>query len=371
MHKRILGLDLGSNSIGWALVEKDTDQPIGHLVAAGSRILPMSQDILGEFEKGNKVSQTAERTRLRSIRRLRERELLRRERMHRVLHILNFLPEHYARQIDFDKHPGQFLPETEPKLAWRFNETSKRNEFLFIGSFEAMLRDFAQHQPELVANGKKIPLDWTIYYLRKKALTEKIEKEELAWLLLHFNQKRGYNQTRGDEEEEDENKRVEYHALRVMGVETTNEKRGSDTWYNVHLENGWIYRRTSRLPLNWTGQTKDFIVTTELNPDGSVKKGKDGSDKRSLRVPEENEKKTENDIQRSGKTVGAYIYDALLAKCRSACKAGKGDPAVERSYRDSLHYRQAVWHDGDLPGQGSGKRSCYGSAARDVLKRKK
>ena len=36
----------------------------------------------------------------------------------------------------------------------------------------------------------------------KKRYTQKIEKEELAWILLNFNQKRGYNQLRGEEEEE-------------------------------------------------------------------------------------------------------------------------------------------------------------------------
>jgi hypothetical protein len=61
----------------------------------------MSQDILGEFGKGNSVSQTAARTDYRGVRRLRERFLLRRERLHRVLNVLNFLPKHYASQIDF------------------------------------------------------------------------------------------------------------------------------------------------------------------------------------------------------------------------------------------------------------------------------
>ena len=42
-----------------------------------------------------------------------------------------------------------------------------------------MLADFAKKQPELVAMGRKVPYDWTIYYLRKKALSEKITKEEL------------------------------------------------------------------------------------------------------------------------------------------------------------------------------------------------
>lgn len=90
--KYILGLDLGSNSIGWALIEQDFDNRQGKILGLGSRIIPMDQGILGEFERGNKVSQTAERTGFRGVRRLRERHLLRRERLHRVLHLLGFLP---------------------------------------------------------------------------------------------------------------------------------------------------------------------------------------------------------------------------------------------------------------------------------------
>jgi CRISPR-associated endonuclease Csn1 len=107
----ILGLDLGTNSIGWALIEQDFENKHGEILGVGSRIIPMSQDILGDFGKGNSISQTAERTRYRGVRRLRERHLLRRQRLHRVLNVLGFLPEHYASKIDFEKRLGQFLAE--------------------------------------------------------------------------------------------------------------------------------------------------------------------------------------------------------------------------------------------------------------------
>jgi CRISPR-associated endonuclease Csn1 len=77
-----LGLDLGTNSIGWALVNEENDKK--DILGVGSRIIPMSQDILGKFESGNSISQTAERTGFRGIRRLRKRSLLRCERLHRV-----------------------------------------------------------------------------------------------------------------------------------------------------------------------------------------------------------------------------------------------------------------------------------------------
>ena len=190
MAKNILGLDMRTNSIGWALINQDFDKKEGRILGMGSRIIPMSQDILGEFGKGNSVSQTAARTGYRGVRRLRERFLLRRERLHRVLNLLQFLPDHYASQIDFEKRFGKFKQETEPKLVYN------ANEFVFKKSFGEMLSDFKKYQPQLLDNDKKVPYDWTIYYLRNKALTQKIEKEELAWILLNFNQKRGYYQFR-------------------------------------------------------------------------------------------------------------------------------------------------------------------------------
>ena len=60
--KRILGLDLGTNSIGWALIEQDFENKQGEILGMGSRIIPMDAAIMGEFDKGNSISQTAERT---------------------------------------------------------------------------------------------------------------------------------------------------------------------------------------------------------------------------------------------------------------------------------------------------------------------
>ncbi len=50
MKKIVLGLDLGTNSLGWALMEKEDDKTDGNLIAAGSRILPMNQDVLRKFD---------------------------------------------------------------------------------------------------------------------------------------------------------------------------------------------------------------------------------------------------------------------------------------------------------------------------------
>ena len=178
--KYILGLDIGSNSIGWALIQLFIEEKQGKIIATGSRIIPMDQGLLGDFEKGNSVSQTAERTFYRSTRKLRQRHLLRRERLHRVLHILGFLPPHYDKQIDFSKRYGKFVDNTEPKL------TYEEGRFLFMDSFQEMLSDFKSHQPTLFYTKKKgeeskIPYDWTIYYtLGRKHFHRKSAKK--SWL---------------------------------------------------------------------------------------------------------------------------------------------------------------------------------------------
>ncbi len=341
MEKYILGLDLGTNSIAWSLIQQHFNNKDGRILGMGTRIIPMSQDIISDFGKGKSISQTAERTAYHSTRIVRERHLLRRERLHRVLHILGFLPEHYDQQIDFKKYFGKFISGSQPKLVYN------KKEFLFKDSFHEMLADFKQAQPDFLKDKKGndclIPYDWTIYFLRKKALTQKIEKEELAWILLNFNQKRGYYQLRGEEEEENPNKSVVFYSLQVLDVVADEEKnKKGETWYSLHLENGWTYRRSSKTELyDWKDKVRDFIVTTDLNEDGTEKKDKDGNVKRSFRAPGSDDwtlmkKKTEQDIAQSTKTVGEYIYDHLLLNPKQKIK-GKLVRTIERKfYKEEL-----------------------------------
>lgn len=336
-----LGLDIGTNSIGWAVVGTSTNEDgkeiPSRIISSGSRIIPMDAGSLSDFDKGNSISKTSERTRQRSIRRLYERGKLRRERLHRILSLIGFLPEHYSKELD---RYGKFINDNEPKIAWVKDDSSHYN-FVFKDSFLEMIEDFKKNNPVIVSDSKKVPYDWTIYYLRKKALNYKISKEELSWIILSFNQKRGYFQLRGEEEEKDNTKKEEFYALKVVDIENSGDKKGNSVWYNVKLENGWVYRRASAIPLDWIGKTKDFIVTTELEKDGTEKRDKYGEIKRSFRAPKEDDwslmmLKTESDIKFSGKTVGEYIYDALLENPEQKIK-GRLVRTIERHhYRDEL-----------------------------------
>ncbi len=348
--KRILGLDLGTNSIGWALVEQNFNKKEGKINGLGSRIIPMSQDILGKFDSGVSISQTAERTGYRGVRRLNQRHLLRRERLHRVLNILEFLPKHYAKEIDFEKYFGQFKKGKEPKLNYRKNDNGKY-EFLFMDSFKEMVSEFKTNKQET-----KIPYDWTIYYLRKKAISKKISKEELAWLLLNFNQKRGYYQLRGEDEGEDEIKIKEFHVLKVKELIDSGDKVKGNTLYNILFENGWIYDKQIVKTEDWKGKSKEFIVTTSLEKDKTPKIDKDGNIKRSFKKVDSEQdwiaikKKTEQDIEKSNKSVGQYIYDTLLINPIQKIN-GKLVKTIERKfYRQELKniLKEQVKHHTEL-----------------------
>lgn len=325
MNKNILGLDLGTNSIGWALIEQNFENRQGEILGMGSRIIPMDQKILGEFGSGNSVSQTAVRTDYRGVRRLRERFLLRRERLHRVLNVLNFLPEHYATQIDFEKRFGKFIVETEPKLAWK--NINGKYSFLFQSSFNEMLEDFKANGQDL-----KVPYDWTIYYLRKKALTQKIEKEELAWILLNFNQKRGYYQLRGEDIEEEKDKA--FVQLKVANVVDSGENVNGKTLYDVYFENGWKYEKQIVKTEDWIGRTKEFIVTESTLKNGETKRTFKAVDSEKDWIAIKT--KTEQEIDNSHKTVGTYIYETLLQNPKQKIK-GKLVRTIERKfYKEEL-----------------------------------
>ncbi|MBQ9638332.1 MAG: type II CRISPR RNA-guided endonuclease Cas9 [Bacteroidales bacterium] len=335
---KVLGLDLGTNSIGWAVVDNEQQQ----ILHAGSRIIPMDEGMMGDFQKGNSISQTEKRTQARGMRRRVARFLLRRERLLRVLRLMGFLPAHYEGALD---RYGHFAAGDEPKLAWRRDEEGKM-QFLFKGAFEEMMADFRAQQPELVAGGLKVPYDWTIYFLRHKALTAPLSKEELAWVLMQFNQKRGYNKLRGeDESEESENKLEEYLELRVREVqEDSTGREGDDVWYKVYFEESDdVYPRKSKVPLyDLVGKVLKLVRTTQLNADGSVKRDKDGNPKRSYRAPKDDDWgllkiKTEKALEAEHATIGEYIYQQLLKNPTQKVIGDLVRTVDRRFYKEELH----------------------------------
>jgi CRISPR-associated endonuclease Csn1 len=141
---KILGLDLGTNSIGWALI----DDTANKIVGIGSRIFPMGVDNLGDGD--NEISKNAGRTGARGVRRQFFRRRLRKKVLLKALLENEMCP---MTAIDFDnwKQTKQFPSD---KLAsW-----------------------FALNP----------------YELRNKALTDKVSLEEIGRIFYHLIQRRGF-----------------------------------------------------------------------------------------------------------------------------------------------------------------------------------
>lgn len=141
--KKILGLDLGTNSIGWAVVnEAENKSEKSSIIKLGVRVNPLTVDEQSNFEKGKSITTNAERTLKRSMRRNLQRYKLRRENL-----------------IDVLKTNGFINDDTI------LSESGNRTTF-------------------------------ETYRLRAKAATEEISLTEFARVLLQINKKRGYKSSR-------------------------------------------------------------------------------------------------------------------------------------------------------------------------------
>ncbi|MDF1698016.1 MAG: HNH endonuclease domain-containing protein [Saprospiraceae bacterium] len=288
--KKIVGLDVGTNSIGWAIIENNTTEKTGKILGIGSRILPMDQKEISDFNSGNLQSATSSRTLYRAVRRLRNRQLNRRKRLVKVLKTIGFISEKWE-------------PNSNYSLAFTFDESIGKTRFKFQKSYEEMSSIFKEKHPSLNC----VSHDWAIYYLRTKALKEKISGEELAWIILQFNAKRGYFQLRDDGSLKTDSNKYFTNSIVDEIVDLNDDVRGRKS-LQITLRNGIIgYYSDKQIP-NWIGKSIDFIVTTK-----TVKE----EEKVIFSAPDENDwtlrkKKTEQIIDNSNKTLGQHIFSKIV-----------------------------------------------------------
>jgi CRISPR-associated endonuclease Csn1 len=141
--KKILGLDLGTTSIGWAFVnEAENENETSSILDTGVRIVPLTTDEESDFKKGNTISINADRTLKRGARRGLQRFKLRRNALLEIFSGIKFIPTNYV-----------------------YAETGKASTF-------------------------------SSYQLRAKSAEIAVKKEELVQVLLMLNKKRGYKSSR-------------------------------------------------------------------------------------------------------------------------------------------------------------------------------
>jgi CRISPR-associated endonuclease Csn1 len=282
--KKTLGLDIGTNSIGWALIENDWNEKQGNIIGIGSRIIPMDGDTMNKFETGNPVSKTADRRTARSARRLLQRYRLRKSRLIRVFKLLGWFP------ADF--------PED-------FRQLEKFN----INDY-APFSDATISEAKKLFEGENISTDWVIYYLRAKALEKQITLTELARILYHLNQRRGFKSSRKDiVKEEVAEKRIWIEKLCFDKIEPIiNENKKDKQKYVVSAgQYSWEVERKKKP--EWEGQTRYLKITETIL--------KDGTKKQSFTVPEEDDyllmiDALKKNIEESGLTVGSYFLNQII-----------------------------------------------------------
>jgi CRISPR-associated endonuclease Csn1 len=140
--RNILGLDLGTTSIGWAHVIEGEMHSQSDIIQIGVRVNPLTTDEQTNFEKGKPVTVNADRTLKRAARRNLQRFKLRRENL-----------------IDALTEAGLINKDTK-----------------------------------LAEDGKNTTHE--TWRLRSKAVNDRIEKDELARVFLAINKKRGYKSSR-------------------------------------------------------------------------------------------------------------------------------------------------------------------------------
>ena len=158
MTKTILGLDIGTNSVGWAYVKEGENPDQSSIEQIGVRVNPLTVDEQTNFEKGKPLTTNADRTLKRGARRNLDRFKLRREQLLEIL-----------------------------KASKVINAETKLTE---VGANTT-------HQT---------------WRLRANAAIEKIELDEFARVLFAINAKRGYKSSR-KAKNEDEGQAIDGMAI--------------------------------------------------------------------------------------------------------------------------------------------------------------
>ncbi len=148
--KRILGLDLGTSSVGWAVVDQaENENESSQIIKMGVRVVPIDSNEKDDFEKGKSITTTADRNLKHGM-----RINLQRYKQRRA-HLISIL---------------------------------KRNGFI---NDESLIYEDGNHST------------FETYRYRAKAATEEITLEQLARVLLMINKKRGYKSNRKADKKED------------------------------------------------------------------------------------------------------------------------------------------------------------------------
>ncbi len=218
---KILGIDTGTNSLGWAIVERD-DSHKYHLLDHGTHVFQEGVKI----EQGIESSKAAERTAHRSLRRHYWRRKLRKIRLLTILSENNLCPS-LTKAVLREWREGKSYPQDEAFMAWQRTEDKS---------------------------------DINPYAYRYRCLTENLDLNELSQryilgrALYHINQRRGFLSNRKETSRESEDGKV---------------KAGISDLTNEILESGCsylgeyfyhLYQKGERIRAHYTARSEHYLA---------------------------------------------------------------------------------------------------------------
>ncbi len=227
---QILAVDMGSNSIGWALIELHNNQP-EKIVDCGVRIFEAGKD--GDIESGRAESRATARRHARLLRRQTERRCRRKQKIINHLQKMGLLPRGKAKDI---------IPEIDRSI-------SKENKVGFNEIRQGVSPD------------NLLP-----YLLRKKALDHKLQKHELGRAFYNLAQHRGYISNRKTRQQDDDSKVVFAgiaeleEEIKARNARTIGEYFASIDPHEKRIRNRYTHRQmfTHEFDSIWTAQKKHY-----------------------------------------------------------------------------------------------------------------
>lgn len=217
--ERILGIDTGTNSLGWAIVERDREQC--KLLYRGTHCF--SEGV--KIEKGIESSKASERTEHRSARKHYWRRKVRKIRLLTILSDNNLCP-HLSKEELRDWRLKRIYPIGEAFMAWQRTEDKENvNPYHF------------RH----------------ICLMQKLDLTDLVQRHILGRALYHLHQRRGFLSNRKDSTKESEGAVKEGIDTLSQAMQAEGCQYLGDYFYH-------LYQRGERIRAHYTHRKGHYLA---------------------------------------------------------------------------------------------------------------
>jgi CRISPR-associated endonuclease Csn1 len=226
VQKYVLGLDLGSASLGWALIGLGEAGDPTSLIRAGVRIFEPGVDGNSlEIEQGKDQSKAVVRRTARLHRRQLRRRAARQKELFKLLQQTGLLPVPEAGLGARSEQRQAVLNELDRAISLRLRQTEQNDSF------------------------DQMPL----YNLRKRALYHRLAEDELGRVFFHLSQRRGFKSNRKEvkksaKEDEDlgqveENINALWKEMEAAGAKTLGEYFAGLDPHTQKVRRRWTARK--------------------------------------------------------------------------------------------------------------------------------